>query len=96
MTDELTPETFEPLVGSAFRAAVEDREVELVLAEVSALPASWGSPRAEPFRLEFTGPAEIELPQATYGLRHDTLGDVAIFIVPIGAGSDRRYEAIFN
>ncbi|MBO9624513.1 MAG: hypothetical protein J7500_17530 [Sphingomonas sp.] len=47
------------------------------------------------FRLEFTGPADQILPQATYRLSADGRA-FDIFIVPIGRNEHgTRYEAIF-
>ncbi len=49
------------------------------------------------FSLLFQGPENVELPQGMYALRHEMLGDLSLFLVPIGQ-SDGRYqlEAIFN
>lgn len=44
----------------------------------------------------FAGPLEPVLPQATYGLDHETLGHLDLFLVPIGAVSEgMRYHAAF-
>ncbi|WP_278259427.1 hypothetical protein [Nocardioides convexus] len=42
------------------------------------------------FALVFAGPDG--LPQGTWQVRHDALGDTALFLVPVGPG---RYEAAF-
>lgn len=48
------------------------------------------------FKLEFSGPREPVLPQATYRIRNDDR-EFDIFIVPISQTADEtRYEAIFN
>jgi hypothetical protein len=48
------------------------------------------------FRIEFQGPADPLLPQATYEMRRD--GETReIFIVPVSRdAAGTRYEAIFN
>ena len=48
---------------------------------------AWSRPgyeQREAFALHFRGPADPPLPQATYRLAHDGLGDLEIFIVPVG------------
>jgi hypothetical protein len=48
------------------------------------------------FSLEFHGPGDTPLPQATYRLLNDALGGLDLFLVPLGpqAGA-MRYEAAF-
>ncbi|HMC91919.1 MAG TPA: hypothetical protein VKI45_05600 [Allosphingosinicella sp.] len=48
------------------------------------------------FRLEWTGPSDTFLPQATYRFRRGA-AQFEMFIVPVAKdGADYRYEAIFN
>lgn len=48
------------------------------------------------FSLVFRGGPSVALPQATYGLRHADLGDLELFLVPLGPdGVAMRYEAAF-
>jgi len=50
-----------------------------------------------PFSLIFIGASDLILPQMIYRLRHDEMGEVSIFLVPIG--KDQRgvsYQAVFN
>lgn len=97
----LTHETFAPHVGDRFDVRlVDDRTLTLELVEVTPGSATGGrGPEGQErlqFSLEFRGPATPELPQATYELAHAELGELAIFLVPIGAGPDGvRYEAAF-
>lgn len=50
----------------------------------------------QPFSLVFGGPLETQLGQGTYALRHDALGVLAIFLVPIARDAEAmRYEAVF-
>jgi len=82
-------ETFRPAVGTSFAAA----HVELVLASVTEL----SNDAFETFSLLFVGPAEPALPQGTVELTHDTLGLLALFVVPVGRdATGMRYEAVFN
>jgi hypothetical protein len=79
--------------GSVFQVEVDGGRLELKLETAAELPPSGRA--AGSFRLEFRGPAEPMLPQATYRMHRD--GESAdIFIVPIernAAGT--LYEAIF-
>lgn len=49
------------------------------------------------FSLYFLGTGDFMLPQGTYRLNHDQLGESLIFLVPT-ARDDKgfRYEAVFN
>ncbi len=87
--------TFEPHVGDAFAIAVGPMRLDLVL-ESAAVAGEWPYGR-QPFKLEFRGPADRSLAQATYRLTHATLGALEIFIVPVGRdASGTLYEAIFT
>lgn len=59
------------------------------------------------FSVFFSGPGPLVLPQRTYRLRHDELGELELFLVPIGVEAVRagggqepgtlvRYQAVFN
>ena len=51
----------------------------------------------QPFSLVFVGPARFVLPQQTYRVEHDSLGELDLFLVPIGPnGGGMRYEAVFT
>ncbi len=93
-----------PLRGQVFEARAPDQPegagrddvasmVPLTLAEATELA---GAPRFESFSLQWDGPLAQPLAQATYLLAHPRLGEIAIFIVPIGRGPEHfRYESIF-
>ena len=69
--------------------------VDVVLRSATAATATTGAPR-EPFSLLFVGPADPLLPQATYLLTHPALGELPVFLVPVGQDADGvRYEAVF-
>ena len=92
-------EAFAAQLNTEFRVAREgDDEVVLLLTAVERLPSVPGAPRAEPFALVFVGPRAQALDQATYRFSHSTIGELEIFIVPIGYadGGVIRYEAVFN
>jgi hypothetical protein len=100
----LNAATFEPHTGSDFRVArpdiadaAEDDVASIRLVEVLRHPAQAGAPRADPFTLEFTGPPPA-LEQRIHALDHPILGELDLFLVPIGLDPDGRvrYEAVFN
>ncbi len=53
--------------------------------------------RQETFSLMFRGPADRFLPQKTYRLKHDRLGEFDLFLVPVAQDKEGFiYEAAFN
>jgi hypothetical protein len=87
-----------PCVGDAFRLQLDEgQSVDLELIEATALEPARGAPRQDPFSLVFRGPANVQLAQTTYRLQHEGMGEVPVFLVPIGADEEGTfYEAIFN
>ena len=84
---------FSGRVGKAFEVEAGDGRLTLTLDRFEELPG--GTRTGGSFRLEYLGPSEPVLPQATYGFEEG--GDrFEIFIVPIGREPGGiRYEAIF-
>jgi hypothetical protein len=51
----------------------------------------------ERFSIILVGPNDRFIDQQMYPLKHDVLGEVDLFLVPIGRETDGfRYEAVFN
>jgi hypothetical protein len=107
MLDTFTLDTFSRCIGQDFHVVTSDNgHPGLRLASAEDLRekpwADGGAERRTPFSLLFHGPAKPFLPQGTYPLRHDAIGDFPLFLVPLGpvpAGPDKglmRYEAIFT
>lgn len=78
-------------VGTAF-ASVDGTDLRL-----AAITQHGPGAQREQFSLIFTTDANALLPQGIQELSHPTLGDLALFLVPIGPGADgrHRYEAAF-
>jgi hypothetical protein len=103
MTDQPTVETFTQCLNGTFTVRVDDStSLALELIEVTPLPAH-SPPRGSqplkraPFSLVFRGPKDPLLPQRIYRFEHESLGDLDIFIVPIGPDEEGLlYEAVFN
>ena len=99
---------FTRVVGSPF--ALQDEPAgagvrDLTIDEVEEFPGSEG----RSFSAFFSAPGPNVLPQRIYHLRHRELGELALFLVPIGiepdppgpgagagTGSIVRYQAVFN
>lgn len=101
--DDLTIESFADLTDRGFRLSLDGGvELHLELREVRSLgsPPPGRSPAdrpwREPFSLLFQGPSEPLLPQRIYPLRHEELGGLELFLVPIGREqAGVQYQAIF-
>jgi hypothetical protein len=97
----LTFDLFEGRVGEVFEVARTGEEplpLTLVAATESAVPGGAGPDGATrlQFSLEFHGPEQPELPQATFRMTHADLGDLDLFLVPLGPrDGSSRYEAAF-
>jgi hypothetical protein len=98
----LTVTTCAAYVGEPFQVLFNDR-TRLTLELIAATPyvgleaeeAPSESGRA-PFSLIFRGPRDRVLPQRSYRLAHQTLGEFPLFLVPIGPDSvGMCYEAAF-
>jgi hypothetical protein len=99
MLDQLTVESFAPLVGSSFWVEFPNgHKVELRLQRAARVMESVAAtlPR-HPFSLFFIGPASFPLQQATYHVTHESREPMDIFLVPVGKpGNVFEYEAVFT
>jgi hypothetical protein len=93
----LTRDLFGDKVGQLWVIDEPDAPpIELTLTEVEPL-RNFAKLAREPFSLLFTTRGDFVLPQRIYGLRHGTLGQMSIFLVPIGRQGDvTTYQAVFN
>lgn len=91
-TQQYTGETFTLLFDNGLT-------IELVLERVTAMMEKHVHPRMtrDTFAWHLRGPRTPLLPQNTYVMSNEKLGQLKIFIVPIEAAHDHAiYEAIFN
>ena len=89
-------ERFRRHLNTAFAVHTADgANVGFVLAKVSERPIT---KNVEQFSLIFHAPAGTAVAQGTHGFQHHGLGNLDLFIVPIGAPDDRRtvYQACFS
>jgi hypothetical protein len=97
LLDQLTIETFQPLVGSSFWIHVEGRKIELRLTSAKKVMESEAAQlKRNPFSLFFLAP--LLLQQQTFHLTHDAFAEpLDMFLVPIGQEPNGySYEAVFT
>ncbi len=96
MLDRLTLEQFADLAGGTLALATANGEVAIDLVDSRLL--STPSPRAvPPFRAVLRAAPGSDVQQGIHRLRHPVLGDLDLFLVPIGMRDGGvELEAIFN
>ena len=96
MTALLTRELFEPHRGTTFLMYAL-RAIELELIEIGTVSTPPNAKRAS-FSLRFRANGDrAHVPQQTYRLVHPVLGELEIFIVPMGPSPGGMiYDAIFS
>jgi hypothetical protein len=95
--DLLSIEAFGDKIGQAFALDEADAPaVPLTLIEAKPL-RNYANAKRIPFSLMFTTKGDFILPQRMYALRHEVLGPLSIFLVPLShEGGISTYQAIFN
>lgn len=88
---------FAPHVNTTFSAAFDGMEVPFELVEARALPQHAPQAMRAPFSLLFRNTSPFLFPQQIYQMRHDKMGELGIFMVPIAQERGGfLYQAIFN
>lgn len=99
MYPRLSQREFVEHKGTSFTVVIEGQEaVSLTLTEVKPLGVrETGDLTIESFSLIFEGPTSPMLAQSSFVFVHDHMGELAIFVVPLGPIEGvMRYEAVFN
>ena len=98
MCERPTLKQFADCVGAKFKTQVsEEQTVWMELIEATSLAPAQSLGSGEPFSLVFLADSADAMPQRIYCLRHERLGTLEMFLVPIGPNHQgMRYEAIFN
>jgi len=96
----LVLDSFTPHVGTAFVLEHSEVQETFTLVDAKALP-SYDHPmkKRDPFSLFFHGSrTDIQFNQQILPLKHETMGELEIFLVPIARNDDGtiRYQAVFN
>jgi hypothetical protein len=90
-------DTFAPLTGCDFVVTTGNGPVTLQLSTVQKLGHKRPDAVRDPFSLLFRGPSGLRMPQATYPIACDGLGEVGIFITQVADGPQgAEFEAIFT
>lgn len=101
----LTHEDFHPSLNQPYRLTASDVQVPLTLIEVKRLRGPQRKEdKRDQFSLLFQGPPSPLLPQHQYPLHHERLGEITVFLVPVGRVDQRHqdpaadvlYEAVFT
>jgi hypothetical protein len=99
MNDFQSQAEFAANLNSIFLIKLESPpSIELKLIEVKSHQSDvHPRPDMERFSVFFVGPADHFLPQSTYSLSHEQMGDFDLFLVPVSIAKDGfHYEAIYN
>ena len=100
MLDQLNAADFSAHLNQHFQLQLEGSEpLELELIDVSLLGSGDPDPespeRRRGFSLVFRGPQSPLLIQQIYGLEHETMGHLDLFLVPLAPDRQgARYEAV--
>jgi hypothetical protein len=98
MIEDLTHESFEPHVGTAFVIHTDDHDEVLTLTNVDPGKRYIETGR-QSFALVFNGSSNnLMLNSQLMQLDHDEMGSLLIMVSPVGRNDDGtfRYEAVFN
>ena len=101
MLDQVTRSDFGQCVGQQFQIECGGQAIAAELAAVTGLGFKSADDRScgkrESFSLLFHAPKQWRYPQRTYRMFHPKLGDLDVFLVPLGPDEKgMRLEAIFN
>ena len=96
MLESIDITTFAGRVGEVFRLVVDERTT-ISTRLIAVTPDNALSAGRTPFSLIFRSPPGAPMPQRIYRLQHEELGDIELFLVPIGPDADGMcYEAVFS
>ena len=96
MLEILTKENWTQYLGETFQVDKGGTNLDMVLAAVFGYGQRPGAAR-EAFSLLFCGPLQPALPQRIYRIGHAVMGDLDVFLVPVGPHADGMgYEAVFT
>lgn len=95
MPIRLTKAMFEQNLNTKFWLLDESAQPHVM--DLIELTNGHSSPRQEQFSLRFRGDRNQVFPQRIYPMKHDSIGDFDLFLVPIGRDdAGTYYEAVFN
>ena len=84
---------FESALNTAFAVAPGTGGIDPVALRLVQVAARSAPPGFEQFSVLLVGPASPVMPQGTYRLVHEALGELDLFMVPVGrTGAGIEYE----
>ena len=96
----LTLDSFTPHVGTPFLLNHSEHQETFTLVEAKAANAhDHPMKKRDPFSLFFHGNrADVQFDQQILPLKHEAMGELALFLVPITRNEDGtiRYQAVFS
>ena len=96
MLEKITHESFESLIGQSLHLKVGDVSFRAEVESVNLLRQNPGQGR-RPFSVMLQADDHGNHGQQMYLLSHPELGDLKLFMVPLGPGEKgMRYEIVFN
>jgi hypothetical protein len=96
MLENITHESFEALIGQTVELQAGDIAFPANVESVRVLSQSGGGQR-QAFSVEVQSHTAENHGQQIYRLSHSDLGNLDLFMVPIGVGEKGiRYEIVFN
>jgi hypothetical protein len=95
MPAQLTKNIFEQNLNTKFW--LRDGAAQPYAMDLIELADGHSTPRQEQFSLLFRGDPNYVFPQQLFPLKHDAIGDLDLFLVPVGRDETGTfYEAVFN
>ena len=96
MLSMLTRESFSPYLNQKFQIEADGAAVEAELLEIKESGTA-AAGRRQPFSLTFRAAGNTVFPQRIYTVRHNDLGSLDIFLVPVGVDpAGVLYQAVFT
>ena len=95
MPQEFSLAMFDGCVNSEFQ--IIENETPVCVLTLTEILEHKKTPRQETFSLMFHGPLEPFIPQGIRTLKHAKLGELEIFLVPVGQDKGGfQYQSVFN
>jgi hypothetical protein len=96
MLNDITHETFKSIIGESLDLRAGEVAFQAQVEEVSLLRPNPESGQ-QPFSVLLQAQDMANHGQQIYLVRHEALGELSLFLVPVGPGTaGMRYEIIFN